>query len=399
MPALAVAAVGAVGAFAAANAEKGAAKSAANAQRDATAQSVALQREIYEQNRADTQPYRAAGTNALARLLRGHGFEVDVNQPGGPIGSVGTGGATIPEDSANFREWERAQGDEGSPGTLSPIAQMAVEQARTKLKAQGIVANTPAEVLAAATSNSGIYISPGIAEEIRQGGTLAEPGRARGDDRTAEKRAYGLDIRDTGAQGEFSTPLIYDPGEFAGEFEFDPADIVNDPSYQFRKSEGLDALDRYRRASGLSLSGGAVREAEEFGSGLASQEYGAAYGRKFSDFLRRQGLGQDVYNSRVQDRASRQNALFNIAGLGQTGTGQQIGAASNFANSAGSSILAGGSRAADYITQGGNAQAAGYAGAANAVTGGYNNYLLFNLLNKGGGGGGAGAYTGYAGQF
>ena len=119
-----------------------------------------------------------------------------------------------------------------------------------------------------------------------------------------------------------------------------------DPSYQFRLGEGLKALDRQASARGGLISGGALKAAQRYGQDFASQEFGNAY-----------------------------NRLAGLAGVGQTATGAQSGAAGQF-----------GANAGNLMTSGAAARASGYVGGANALTGGLNQYLNYtqnqNLLNR-----------------
>lgn len=52
-----------------------------------------------------------------------------------------------------------------------------------------------------------------------------------------------------------------------------------DPSYGFRLSEGLKAMERGAAARGGLMSGAALKAGQRYGQDLASQEYGAAYNR------------------------------------------------------------------------------------------------------------------------
>jgi len=45
------------------------------------------------------------------------------------------------------------------------------------------------------------------------------------------------------------------------------------PGYQFRLEQGLDAINRNANAAGMGASGNMLREAQQFGQGLADQEY------------------------------------------------------------------------------------------------------------------------------
>jgi hypothetical protein len=60
---------------------------------------------------------------------------------------------------------------------------------------------------------------------------------------------------------------------------FNPQDLQNDAGYQFRLKQGQQGLDRQLAAAGMGQSGAALKAAQEYGQGLASQEYQDAYNR------------------------------------------------------------------------------------------------------------------------
>lgn len=62
------------------------------------------------------------------------------------------------------------------------------------------------------------------------------------------------------------------------------ADITQDPSYQFRKSEQDRAINRNMAGMGKIMSGNRLEELMTRSGDLASQEYGAAYGRNIQDY-------------------------------------------------------------------------------------------------------------------
>lgn len=120
-----------------------------------------------------------------------------------------------------------------------------------------------------------------------------------------------------------------------------------DPGYQFRKQEGLNAINAAGAANGSLLSGATFKALSKYGSNLASQEYANAYGRYqdqrnfgYNRFLNDRsfsranydtdrgfayGVLSDDYNRRrasAGDRYNRYNALANVG----------IGAAGNMAN-------------------------------------------------------------------
>lgn len=98
-----------------------------------------------------------------------------------------------------------------------------------------------------------------------------------------------------------------------------------DPGYQFRQDEAQKALERAMSAQGVTLGGGGygeinpqvARAMEEQSQGLASQEYGNAYGRYVAD-------QQNIYNR-----------LMGASRMGQGATGQMAGAGQQYATNVG----------------------------------------------------------------
>jgi hypothetical protein len=62
-------------------------------------------------------------------------------------------------------------------------------------------------------------------------------------------------------------------------FEFNPGDLTQDPGYQFNLAQGNQALDRQQLAKGGYFSGEALKEAQNFGQGLADNTYNTAFNR------------------------------------------------------------------------------------------------------------------------
>lgn len=151
-------------------------------------------------------------------------------------------------------------------------------------------------------------------------------------------------------------------------------DLLIDPSYSFRLSEGEKALARMQAARGRYLSGGAIRAGTQFGQQLASEEF------------------QNAYNRLMNQRATVTNALMGLGGIGPEMAQRNVeamgGAGSNISNL---QVGAGQARASGYIGQSNalaNAlgQAAmgyglargGYFGAPTGTSGG--NLQAFNYL-------------------
>jgi hypothetical protein len=129
-----------------------------------------------------------------------------------------------------------------------------------------------------------------------------------------------------------------------------------DPGYAFRLSEGQKQLDRQAAIRGGQISGSALKAAARFGQEMGSQEY------------------TNAFNRYQTERSARLNPLQSLAGMSQTATNQLGAAGQNYATNAGNAFGAAG-----------QAQASGYMGTANAISGGVGQYLNYqqgnNLVN------------------
>ena len=143
------------------------------------------------------------------------------------------------------------------------------------------------------------------------------------------------------------------------EFDFN---LEEDPGYQFRKEEQARAIDRVAGGMGNLLSGNRLEEVMARSGDLASQEFGAAYGRGVDRYKMDVGREELLYG-READRYTRDygreidylNRIANLANVGQTATTQTAAAGQTAAG-----------RAGDLISRAGEAQAAGQIGAAQA---------------------------------
>lgn len=82
---------------------------------------------------------------------------------------------------------------------------------------------------------------------------------------------------ETGKQANEMLSNKLSTGQLGGQFT--PADFTQDPGYQFRLQQGEQALARKQAAGGNVFSGQALKEAQNFGQGLADQTYNDAYNR------------------------------------------------------------------------------------------------------------------------
>jgi len=117
-----------------------------------------------------------------------------------------------------------------------------------------------------------------------------------------------------------------------------------DPSMAFRQRIGTQATERLANVGGGAISGNTMRALTDYGQGLASTEYGNAFGR----FQAERG---NIYNT-----------LANIAGMGQGAVNTGVTSTQNLA-----------SQLTGLTTGSAAAQAAGTVGSANAYSGALGN--------------------------
>lgn len=230
---------GAVGA--AAIASKGA-KKQANAIQQTTNDNNALQLQIFNQQRADQQPWMQAGQRALSQIERMLGIQAQPTAPATNSGMTGT----------------------GQP--------------------------------------------------------LSEVGDRRLIDNGYLDMRYDMDrtspLEDGGKDPAVTTPATPTQGA-------DFSSFYQSPSYQFRMQEGMNALTGNAATRGALQSGATLKALQKYGQNYASNEFG-----------------------------QYMNQLFNVAGLGQTSTGQSNALASNYAaNTSNNNMAAAQARASSYGTQ------------------------------------------------
>ena len=91
-------------------------------------------------------------------------------------------------------------------------------------------------------------------------------------------------------------------------------DFEADPGYQFRLSEGERGIERAAASRGRSISGATLRELGRYNSGLASQEYAAAFGRHQTRLDRLKTLADFGYGASTGLSSISQNLGSNVGG-------------------------------------------------------------------------------------
>ncbi len=170
-----------------------------------------------------------------------------------------------------------------------------------------------------------------------------------------EQGTYGINtlgnLMKSGA-GQLNNPLdlyLKSKGLSGGQFN------TNNPAYQFQLKQGQQALDRSSAARGMGYSGAQMKAAQDYGQGMASQQYDKEYNRATSEF-------GDYYNRLAGLSQGGQQAANTLGSYGN----QYANAGSNTLGSLGGSLQ-------NNLGQAANARASGYIGGANAINGGIQN--------------------------
>lgn len=116
------------------------------------------------------------------------------------------------------------------------------------------------------------------------------------------------------------------------------AAFTNSPDYQFALQQGTQAMQRSAAAGGTLISGGQLKAGQEFGQGLASQQYGNYY-----------------------------NRLLSLAQIGQSAASGTATNALTAGGQIGNSIQAAGQATASGIVGGSNALSGGLTSASSAI--------------------------------
>jgi len=183
-----------------------------------------------------------------------------------------------------------------------------------------------------------------------------------------EQGAWGINtlgnLMKSGA-GQLNNPLdlyLKSKGLSGGQFN------TNNPAYQFQLKQGQQALDRSSAARGMGYSGAQMKAAQEYGQGLASQQYDKEYNRASGEF-------GDYFNR-----------LSGLSQGGQQAASSMANAGSQYANSASNTFGNLSNAQSSILGQQANARASGYAANANALSGGLNSLTNLYGMSKYGGG-------------
>lgn len=184
-------------------------------------------------------------------------------------------------------------------------------------------------------------------------------------------------------------PVNYQP------VKMDQATLEQTPGYQFNLSQGLKSTQNSAAARGLGTSGAALKGAASYATGLADSTYQQQFQNATTNaqntynanLANSQGAytaglnnALNQFNSAVTNQTNQYNRLSGLAGLGESAAAQTGNYGTQTAANIGNQSVATASNIGNNLIQGGNAQAAGYLGAANSLNSGVNNYLMYNSL-------------------
>ena len=231
-------------------------------------------------------PY-AAPALGISKLVAG----VGAGALGGAIGGRGLKGALL-------------GGLQGGLGSIASGAGSALAGSGSNAASQG------SNVLGAAakTSSSGLgsALSKALGgiSNITSGntGTLLSGLQAYKAQSDAEKKLKQAQMQSQEALQPFLG--AGQQGLSALQSGFDPSQLTSDAGYQFRVQQGNQALERSLAAKGMGDSGAALKAAQDYGQGLASQSY------------------NDAYNQWLQKNSG-------LANYGQSATGNLLGTYNN----------------------------------------------------------------------
>jgi hypothetical protein len=173
-----------------------------------------------------------------------------------------------------------------------------------------------------------------------------------------QTRADNAPFRETGLAANNKLAAMMNGGQF--DKKFTAQDLANDPVYnsglQFGLDQGTQGINRQAAAGGSFLSGATLKALTKYGNDYASTKAG------------------DAYNRFNNDNTTQYNRYAGLSGAGQQATNQIGAAGQNMANQVSQNQIGAG-----------NAQASGYIGQANALSGaigqGYNNYNQNKMLS------------------
>lgn len=180
-------------------------------------------------------------------------------------------------------------------------------------------------------AGAGIY----AADQASDAGSAAASESAR-----VQKQMYDQTRADLQPQRQVGETALYSLADMLGiprpspDGGLTPAGGFNTtPGYQFRRDEGIKALDRSSAARGMNLSGAQLKGVQRFGDGLASDEWNnyrngvaqlAGFGNSAAGTQSQanQALGAGLGNAAIAGGQARVSGYANMGNLASNAIGQ-----------------------------------------------------------------------------
>lgn len=166
------------------------------------------------------------------------------------------------------------------------------------------------------------------------------------------QRTYKEAQRQNGILGAASQSAEASGVQAIRPFEFNGSNFNEDPSYQFRLNEGMEALDRRYAARGGLGGGERMVGITNYAQNAASQEYQSAFDRSLNQW---------------RSQFDVLNANLSAAGMGQRASEFNSGILNNAAGNSANVVMQGAGLKAGLYGASGNAAAAGTMGKSNAM--------------------------------
>jgi|ERR1043166_1326063 hypothetical protein len=284
----------------------------------------------YDQTRADLAPYRNIGNQALNALGSIYGYSPSAGGGFGADGSVGTPfSAALPQASV--------------PGGSLNIG----GQLTQKLGGLGKILDPAASIFGSKHGderrNLQAFMADNQLRDLGNGLVALPDGRTFTKDQLQQVAGayYGARYHPDGDQAGWQSKydaLLTAPQQAPQSAQAsnpltapDYSAFFKSPDYSFRKTEGMQGIERSAAARGGAFSGNALRALDEFNSNLAAGEFGNYFNRQAA----LAGIGQTATNTGVQ--AGNYSAANTANLLGQQGDARASGVADKY-NAIGSTL-------------------------------------------------------------
>ena len=325
----------AIGSITGANQQAKAAQNAAKIQSDSAKYAADIGQKQYEQTRQDMQPWMQAGQRAL-----------------GGLENLVFGGSPV-----------AYSGNQGLPQQNMPSTQpTAITNQTQALPKSWLDNNTVKRVvigLGGKDAGSSFFKQSKHIANNEQPASSTTPSAAPNTPSPASTGPMGN--APTGAPMQFSDAMgqnmqrQYNSGAYTNGL--DAQSFYQDPSYQWRKQQGMDNIQAQAAAGGGLFSGATLKALNDYNSNLASQEYGNAWQRNMAENQNRFNVDSNLrsqdYNVFNSERSRQYNELANLAGVGQqTANNLAMFGANNASNIGGLNMQGANSQAAGTIAAG-----------------------------------------------